>query len=226
MGRHSFSLISQKSRNSDAFRRIGKPDTSCLVVLVYSSHFVDRDQVANGRGAVCDGAKFRYKSLKNEINAAAYHSNHGKYSFGSAIFEYSRGNKKKNIKDIFLETKRSPGALNMPQGQDGRASKRKKSYRKPMNRDLNLHVRGKLCPEVAASPANDLVPRYFETSPMGLVVRLYPSNTFDCCLRDDYVPLDSSLTKVFQIYWWGFLGRRLSFSISSSFVLLFDFLSF
>ena len=89
---HSFSLISQKSRNSDAFRRIhvGKPDTSCQVVLVYSSHFVDRDQVANGRGAVCDGAKFRYKSLKNEINGAAYHSNHGKYSFGSVIFEYSR----------------------------------------------------------------------------------------------------------------------------------------
>ena len=59
-------------------------------MLVYSSHFVDRDQVANGRGAVCDGAKFRYKSLKNEISAAAYYSNHGKYSFGSGIFEYSR----------------------------------------------------------------------------------------------------------------------------------------
>ena len=42
-----------------------------------------------GNGAVCDGAKFRYKSLNNEINAA-YYSNHGKYSFGSVIFEYSR----------------------------------------------------------------------------------------------------------------------------------------
>ena len=59
-------------------------------MFVYSSHFVDRDQVANECGAVCDGAKFRYKSLKNEISAAAYYSNHGKYSFGSAIFEYSR----------------------------------------------------------------------------------------------------------------------------------------
>ena len=35
-----------------------------------------------------------------------------------------------------------------------------------MNPDLNSHVRGKLCPEVAPSPANDLVPRYFETSTM------------------------------------------------------------
>ena len=35
-----------------------------------------------------------------------------------------------------------------------------------MNLDLNSHVRGKLCPEVAPSPANDLVPRYFETSPI------------------------------------------------------------
>ena len=43
-----------------------------------------------GNGAVCDGSPFRYKSLKNEISAAAYYSNHGKYSFGSAIFEYSR----------------------------------------------------------------------------------------------------------------------------------------
>ena len=74
-------------------------------MLVYSSQFVDRDQVANGRGAVslCDGAKFRYKSLKNEISAekslkneisaasaAANYSNHGKYLFGSTIFEYSR----------------------------------------------------------------------------------------------------------------------------------------
>ena len=59
-------------------------------MLVYSSHFVDRKQVANGRGAVCDGAKFRYKSLKNEISAAANYSNHEKYSFGSAIFDYSR----------------------------------------------------------------------------------------------------------------------------------------
>ena len=33
------------------------------VVLVDSSHFVDRDSVANGRRAVCDIAKFRYKSL-------------------------------------------------------------------------------------------------------------------------------------------------------------------
>ena len=65
-------------------------DTSCQVVFAYSGHFVDRGQVANGRGAVCDGAKFRYKSLKYEISAAAYYSNHGKYSFGSAIFEYSR----------------------------------------------------------------------------------------------------------------------------------------
>ena len=32
--------------------------------------------------------------------------------------------------------------------------------------DVNLHIRGKLCPEVAPSLANDLVPRYFETGPM------------------------------------------------------------
>ena len=32
---------------------------SCQVVLVDSSHFVDRDRVANGHGAVCDCAKFR-----------------------------------------------------------------------------------------------------------------------------------------------------------------------
>ena len=73
-------------RNSDAFRRIGKRYELPGCVLVYSSHFVDRDQVANGRGAVWDGAKFRCKSLKNEISAAAYYSNHGKYSFGSAIY--------------------------------------------------------------------------------------------------------------------------------------------
>ena len=36
----------------------------CQVVLVDSSHFVDRDRVANGRGAVCDCAKLLYKSLK------------------------------------------------------------------------------------------------------------------------------------------------------------------
>ena len=59
-------------------------------MLVYSSHFVDRDRVANGRGAVCHGAKFPCKSLKNEMSAASYYSNHGKYLFGSAIFEYSR----------------------------------------------------------------------------------------------------------------------------------------
>ena len=33
-------------------------------MLVDSSHFVDRDRVANGRGAVCDCAKLLYKSLK------------------------------------------------------------------------------------------------------------------------------------------------------------------
>ena len=33
-------------------------------MLVDSSHFGDRDRVANGRGAVCDGAKLLYKSLK------------------------------------------------------------------------------------------------------------------------------------------------------------------
>ena len=33
------------------------------VVLVDSSHFVDRDSMANRRRAVCDVAKFRYKSL-------------------------------------------------------------------------------------------------------------------------------------------------------------------
>ena len=60
---------------------------SCQVVLVDSSHFVDRNRVANGRGAACDCAK---KSLKNEISVATYNSNHGKYSFGSAIFDYSR----------------------------------------------------------------------------------------------------------------------------------------
>ena len=32
-------------------------DTSCQVVLIDSSHFVDRDRVANGRGAVCYCAK-------------------------------------------------------------------------------------------------------------------------------------------------------------------------
>ena len=36
-----------------------------------------------------------------------------------------------------------------------------------MNLDLNSHVHGKLCPEVAPSPANDLAQSYFETSPMG-----------------------------------------------------------
>ena len=39
-------------------------DTSCQVVLVNSSHFVDRDRLANGRRAVCDCAKLLYKSLK------------------------------------------------------------------------------------------------------------------------------------------------------------------
>ena len=58
--------------------------------MVDSSHFVDRDRVANGHGAVCDCEKLLYKSLKNERSAVAYYSNHGKYSFGSAIFEYSR----------------------------------------------------------------------------------------------------------------------------------------
>ena len=59
-----------------------------MSIRVISS--IDRDQAANGRGAVCNGAKFRYKSLKNDISTAAYYSNDGKYSFGSAIFEYSR----------------------------------------------------------------------------------------------------------------------------------------
>ena len=36
-----------------------------------------------------------------------------------------------------------------------------------MDSDLNLHVHGKLCPEVAPSSANDLVPRYFETGRFG-----------------------------------------------------------
>ena len=38
-----------------------------------------------------------------------------------------------------------------------------------MNLYLNSHVRRKLCPEVAPSPANDLVPRYFETGHIGRV---------------------------------------------------------
>ena len=37
--------------------------------------------------------------------------------------------------------------------------------------DLNVYVRGKLCPEVAPSPANDLVLRYFETGPMVVMVK-------------------------------------------------------
>ena len=60
------------------------------VVLVDSSHFVDRDPVANGRGAVCDVAKVSVQITENELSAAACYSNHEKYSFGSAIFDYSR----------------------------------------------------------------------------------------------------------------------------------------
>ena len=48
--------------------------------------------------------------------------------------------------------------------------------------DLNLYVRGKLCPEVAPSPANDLVPRYFETSPM-LCVRAHTRERVSLSMR-------------------------------------------
>ena len=67
MGRRlrSLSLISRKSIIETALLSEGQAsDTSCQVVLVDSSHFVDRDRVANERGAVCDGAKLLYKSLK------------------------------------------------------------------------------------------------------------------------------------------------------------------
>ena len=53
-----------KSRNSSVFWEGQGSDTSCQVVLVDSSHFVDRDRVAKERGAVCDCAKLLYKSLK------------------------------------------------------------------------------------------------------------------------------------------------------------------
>ena len=84
MGRHSFSFISQKSRNSDAFRRVGKRYELPGCVGLFESIAI---RWPTGAGQC---ATFGYKSLKNEICAAAYYSNHGKYSFGSAIFEYSR----------------------------------------------------------------------------------------------------------------------------------------
>ena len=58
----------------------------------------------------------------------------------------------------------------MLQSQDGELRKVKKCSRRSVNLDLYSHVRirlfYKVCPEVAPSPADDLVPRYFETGPM------------------------------------------------------------
>ena len=75
MGRHSLSLISQKSRNSDAFRRIGKRYELPGCVDLFESFRRSRSGGQRARGSVrrCK-VSVQILSLKNEISGAAYYS--------------------------------------------------------------------------------------------------------------------------------------------------------
>ena len=91
-GRRSFSLISQKvSLETALLSERQESDTRCQVVLVarFESYCRSRlgGQQARGSSRQC---KVSVQIAENEINTAAYYSNHGKYSFGAVIFEYSR----------------------------------------------------------------------------------------------------------------------------------------
>ena len=91
MGRRSFSLISQESRNSTAFRTTGKRYEPPGCVAIESFRRSRSGGMANGRGAVCDRAVFRSKSLKNEkLKRRRLLFEPRKHFFGWAIFEFAR----------------------------------------------------------------------------------------------------------------------------------------
>ena len=84
-----FDLSKEYYRSSAAFRRTGKRYELPGCVGRFEQFRRSRSGGKRARGSV-RRCKASVQITENERSAIAYYSNHGKYSFGSAIFDYSR----------------------------------------------------------------------------------------------------------------------------------------